>query len=146
MWNPEVLPKYAFVDFDERKIVSLESIYPNIEVYLCHFHREQTWNRWVNKAENGVANIADQVKVYLRSIAHLIIHGDAQLTVKNLMNADFYHRKFKNWFTRTWLPHIKRWCLAYRPDDLIFCKANNGTGRLNEDLKYDELDGYKNCL
>ena len=27
MWNPEVLPKYAFVDFDERKIVSLESKY-----------------------------------------------------------------------------------------------------------------------
>ena len=41
MWNPEVLPKYAFVDFDEREIVSLESIYPNIEVYLCDFHREQ---------------------------------------------------------------------------------------------------------
>ena len=27
MWNPEVLPKYTFADFDERKIVSLESKY-----------------------------------------------------------------------------------------------------------------------
>ena len=107
MWNPEVLPKYAFIDFDEREIVSLESIYPNIEVYLCDFHREQAWNRWVNKAENGVANIADQVKVYLRSIAHSISHADPQLTVKNFMNADFYHGKLKNWFTRIWLPHIK---------------------------------------
>ena len=33
----------------------------------------------------------------------------------------------------------------YRPDDLILCNTNNGTERLNEDLKYDELDGYKNC-
>ena len=107
MWNPEVLPKYAFVDFDEREIVSLESIYPNIEVYLCDFHREQAWNRWVNKAENGVANVADQVKVYLRSIAHSITHSDAQLTVENLMNADFYQGRLKNWFTRTWLPHFK---------------------------------------
>ena len=89
MWNPEVLPKYAFVDFDEREIVSLESIYPNIEVYLCDFHREQARNKCVNKAENGAANIADKVKVYLRSIAHSITHADAQLTVKNLMNADF---------------------------------------------------------
>ena len=121
------MPKYAFVDFDERKIVSLELIYPNIEVYLCDFHREQAWNRWVNKAENGVANIADQVKVYLRSTAHSITHADAQLTVKNLMNADFYHGKLKNWFTRTWLPHIKRWFWAYRPDDLILCNTNNGT-------------------
>ena len=145
MWNPEVLPKYAFVDFDEREIVSLESIYPNIEVYLCDFHREQAWNRWVSKAENGVANIADQVKVYLRSIAHSITHADAQLTVKNLLNAVFYDGRLKNRFTRTWLPHIKRWCLAHRPDDLILHNTNNDTHRLNEDLKYDELDGYKNC-
>ena len=41
MWNPEIFPKYALVDFDEREIVSLESIYPNIEGYLCEFHREQ---------------------------------------------------------------------------------------------------------
>ena len=61
------------------------------------------------------------------------------------MNADFYYGKLKNWFTRTWLPHIKRCCLEYRPDDLILCSTNNGTERLNEDLKYGELDGYKNC-
>ena len=41
------------------------------------------------------------------------------------------------------MPHIKRWCLAYRPDDLILCNTNNGTDRLNEDLKYDELKGLK---
>ena len=61
------------------------------------------------------------------------------------MNADFYHGRLKNWFTRTWLSHIKRWCLAYRPGDLISCNTNNGTERLNEDLKYGELGLYKNC-
>ena len=35
--------------------------------------------------------------------------------------------------------------MAYRPDDLILCNTNNGTERLNEDLKYSELDVYKNC-
>ena len=41
MWNPEVAPKYAFVDFDEREISSWEIVYPSIQVYLCDFHREQ---------------------------------------------------------------------------------------------------------
>ena len=35
--------------------------------------------------------------------------------------------------------------MAYRPNDLMYCNTNNGTERLNEDLKYDELIGYKNC-
>ena len=34
-------------------------------------------------------------------------------------------------------------CLS--PNDLTMCNTNNGTERLNEDLKYDELVGYKNC-
>ena len=42
--NPEVAPKYAFVDFDEREILSLEIVCPDIQVYLCDFHREQAWN------------------------------------------------------------------------------------------------------
>ena len=39
------------------------------------------------------------------------------------------------------MPYIKRRCLTYRPNDLILCNTNNGTERLNEDLKYDELKG-----
>ena len=31
------------------------------------------------------------------------------------------------------------------PNDQMMCHRNNGTERLNEDLKYDELVGYKNC-
>ena len=45
----------------------------------------------------------------------------------------------------TWLPELQRWCIAYRPDDLMMVNTNNGTERLNEDLKYDELMEYKNC-
>ena len=119
-------------------------MYPNVKVFLCDFHREEAWDRWVNKADHGEANIADQAKVYLRSIAHSITHDDAQLTVKKFMNADYFNGKVKNWFTKTWLPNMRRWCQAYRPVDLILCNTNYGTERLNEDLKYNDLDGYKN--
>ena len=37
----------------------------------------------------------------------------------------------------------KRWCLAYRPNDLIICNTNNETERLNENLKYEELKVLK---
>ena len=32
-----------------------------------------------------------------------------------------------------------------RPKDLLICSTNNGTERLNEDLKHDEHVGWKNC-
>ena len=35
--------------------------------------------------------------------------------------------------------------MADRPDDLLSCNTNNGTERLNGDLKHDELVGYQNC-
>ena len=35
---------------------------------------------------------------------------------------------------------MERWVLAYRPKDLVMCNTNNGTERLNEELKYEDLD------
>ena len=42
-----------------KEISSLEIVFPNIQVYLCDFHQEQAWNRWVNKVDSGVANVVD---------------------------------------------------------------------------------------
>ena len=44
-------------------------------------------------------------------------------------------------FLGTWETEITRWGRAYRPDDLYHCNTNNGAERLNEDLKYEELEG-----
>ena len=68
MWNPGVAPKYAFVDFDERERSSLEIVYPNIQVYLCDFHREQEWNRWVNKVDNGVERSSESALKKYRTL------------------------------------------------------------------------------
>ena len=43
-WNPMVSPKYAFVNFDEREIISLEIVFERVNVFLCDFHKEQAWN------------------------------------------------------------------------------------------------------
>ena len=34
------------MDFDTEEISSLENIFPHIRVFLCYFHREQSWHRF----------------------------------------------------------------------------------------------------
>ena len=36
---------------------------------LCNFHREQSWNRWCSKINNGVLNHKTEVLNLLRAIA-----------------------------------------------------------------------------
>ena len=35
------------VDYDSAEITALEEVFPGIEVFLCDFHREQAWSRYV---------------------------------------------------------------------------------------------------
>ena len=43
--NPLVMPKYGMIDSDITEIAALETVFPDIKVYLCDFHREQSWSR-----------------------------------------------------------------------------------------------------
>ena len=80
-WIPMVFPKYAFVDFDEREIASLEIVFERVKVFLCDFHREQALHRWTSKIENGFSHISDQVKTRLRRIVHSTTHADCKTVV-----------------------------------------------------------------
>ena len=131
----------------------------------------------MNKAKNGVENVADQVKCRLRRIAHANNREELQSAVADLRKWEFYQGKLKAWIEDklitaldvtllcyregkmssckfnvrtekvlvlfilgTWLPEIEKWVLAFRPNDLIMCNTNNGTERINEELKYIDLD------
>ena len=76
-----VSPKNAFVDFGERETTSLEIVLERVKVFLCNFHREQGWHRWISKIENGFSHISDQVKTRLRRIAHSTTQVDCQTAV-----------------------------------------------------------------
>ena len=41
--------KYAFVDFNEREMASLEIVFERVKIFLCDFHREQARHRWTSK-------------------------------------------------------------------------------------------------
>ena len=81
-----VSTKHAFVSFNEREIKSLEIVFERVKVFLCDFHREQAWRRWISKIENGFSHISDQVKTPLRRIAHSTTRADCQTAVKDLMS------------------------------------------------------------
>ena len=40
--NPNVKPSYGMVDFDTAEIISMEAVFPEIEIFLCDFHSHGT--------------------------------------------------------------------------------------------------------
>ena len=41
-------------DYSEAKILSMESAFPLTTVYICDFHKEQCWERWVKDHKHGL--------------------------------------------------------------------------------------------
>ena len=48
--------------------------------YICDFHREQCWERWLRKADNGLNHQREEVLSLLRNVARSptedILHGN----------------------------------------------------------------------
>ena len=99
-WNPKVTPKFGMVDFDEKEINALEELFPDIEVFIYSFHREQAWTRRTNKSEHGVSHIADDVKCRLRRIAHASSREELDKSIKDFLSWEHFTRKLKAWFTK----------------------------------------------
>ena len=59
-WNPTWKPKYFMVDYSMAEIITIESEFPDVAVYICDFHREQGW---VKAGKNGLT-VGEQ-KIFL---------------------------------------------------------------------------------
>jgi len=55
-WNPQWAPKFFMTVYSEAEISALETAFPDTVVYLCDFHREQAWERWVKASKHGLSN------------------------------------------------------------------------------------------
>ena len=53
-WNQDWQPKFFMSDYSEAEQDALEQAFPGIKVYLCDFHREQCWERWVRDTKHGL--------------------------------------------------------------------------------------------
>ena len=69
-WNPSWSPQYFITDYSDAEIAALEEVFDGVVVYICDFHREQAWTRWVHERKHGLSRCdADLLLEMLRDCA-----------------------------------------------------------------------------
>ena len=96
---PSGHPHFLF-DYSEAEITAVEQIFPTTKLYLCDFHREQSWERWIKNHQNGVSpDDQESILELLRSCAWapppdptegLPVDVNYQKAVKNLKENDIW--------------------------------------------------------
>ena len=123
-WNPDWSPKFFMLDYSEAEISAVEQTFPATKPYLCDFHREQSWERWIKNHHNGVTpDDQDKILELLRSCAwapspdpseKLPLDDNYQKAVRNLKESDIWieNSKLQYWLNTTWLS-IPEVCVTY---------------------------------
>ena len=99
-WNLTVTPKFGMVETDKKENNGLNELFPDIEVFICSFHREQAWTRWTSKSKHGVRHIADDVKRRLCRIAHVSSREELKKSIKDFLSWNYFSGKLKVWFSK----------------------------------------------
>ncbi|XP_061178455.1 uncharacterized protein LOC133187113 [Saccostrea echinata] len=145
-WNPNWKPAYFMCDYADEEISSIESVFPESFVYLCDFHREQAWERWLKATHNGVGDNKDEILSLLRSIARSKTIEEFEMSSNRLKKSHFWteNNRFRKWFEGRWLNKYKRWVQAFRQKRYnTSVNTNNGAERQNKTLKYEFLEAKK---
>ena len=53
-WNPTWQPRFFLTDYSDAEMCAVEKVFPATQLYLCEFHREQHWERWVKERSHGL--------------------------------------------------------------------------------------------
>ena len=125
-WNPQWRPNYFMTDYSEAELQAIESSFPSTTIYLCDFHREQSWERWVKDHHHGIEHIdQDTVLTLHRNCATAPPAGiydslsrdhNYQKAVENLKSSKLWkeNEKLREWLNGTWIPISKvSCCMCY---------------------------------
>ena len=111
-WNPNWTPKYFMTAYSEAELVSLEEAFPTTTVYLCDFHREQAWGRWVKDHKHGLTEPeGEELLSLLRGCAWApSVDGsdppsEYKSAVNSLKQSGVWtnHNQVREWLTTKWL-------------------------------------------
>ena len=113
-WNPLWSPTYFMTDYSEAEILAIESVFQNTKVYLCDFHREQSWDRRTKDHKHGLSKEDSQILLeLLRNCAQAPPSNDDKksqdyhyfLALERLEKSDVWinNMQVQNWLTNTWL-------------------------------------------
>ena len=120
-WNPNWNPSFFMTDYSEAEIGATEAIFPSCKVYICDFHREQCWERWVKERKHGLStNDADTLLSFLRDIANSTSQDQPvdyhyQKHVDSLKSGSIWKNnlQLREWLENKWLscPQVHMYCL-----------------------------------
>ena len=98
-WNPSWKPKYFMSDYSEAELTAISNAFPIVKTYLCDFHGEQCWERWVKDQKHNVsAEDGETLLEMLRACAHappateegLDVDHHYKLAVVHLKDSDIF--------------------------------------------------------
>ena len=116
-WNPNWNPKF--------ELLAIEKCFPNTKVFLCDFHREQAWERWVRDHKHGLQkDEQEELLTLLRASANAAPFHPQQMNIStesvaeqgeidklynqavmDLKSSSVWekHDSVQQWLTTTWL-------------------------------------------
>lgn len=113
-WNPEWNPPYFMTDYSDAEISAIESVFPQCKVYLCDFHREQCWKRWIKDKKHGLSPTDGEILLGLLRVCAWASPGSDgspvdchfQQAVDKLQKANFWkgNQQVRDWLNAKWLP------------------------------------------
>ena len=90
-WNPQWKPKFFMTNKSSQELEAVAAVHPTCIRYICDFHRGQAFERWVNRAANGVTPttrnlVLDSMKrlayattgKYHKFIIHIHVHTNTK--------------------------------------------------------------------
>lgn len=80
-------------------------------MFICDFHREQSWERWLSKGANGASAFKSDLLCKFRRIAHALSERCYKDALAHLEQWEVWNRPelkaTRQWFENTWLKEHK---------------------------------------
>lgn len=91
---------------EHKTYIIYRHISSDCRVYLCDFHREQAWERWLSLTEHGARGHREEILCRIRRIATASTKEFFYQAVDDLKDSEVWKNnpKLQNWFGKTWLP------------------------------------------
>ena len=81
-------------------------LFLDCHVFICDFHREQAWERWLVKKTNGCSGRKGDILPKLRMIARSNTEDEMELAIEAFCESDFWcdieYPKLKDYLTKYW--------------------------------------------
>lgn len=76
-------------------------------MYICDFHREQAWGRWLAKTSNGMSDLKPLALTAMRKIARAKTVQEYERNVNRIKSDTqlWSEPLFVKWFEKVWLKH-----------------------------------------